>query len=122
MDLPLRITTGEKYDPAMKVTDQAEADEMFERLVKHSLATGASSRQEAERIERSNLGYYAGYYDQETRLRVEKLYRCTHPVLGSATIQHTAEEIFNMGLEAGRTGKFKEFGNSKPISRWNDDE
>lgn len=121
MDLPLRITTGEKYDPAMKVTDQAEADEMFERLVRHSLATGASSRQEAERIERSNLGYYAGYYDQETRLRVEKLYRCTHPVLGPATIQHTPEEILKMGMEVGKAGKIQEFGQSKPISRWDNE-
>lgn len=28
---------------------------------------------------------YAGYYDHNTRLRVEKLFKCSHPVFGAAT-------------------------------------
>lgn len=67
--LPSKITFGEKYDPAMAITDQAAADEYFESLVEHTMRFGAD-RVEAERLERKNLGYFAGYYGSETRERV----------------------------------------------------
>ncbi len=41
------------------------------------------TREEAEEIERANLGYWAGYYRPETRERVERLFRCAHPFFGS---------------------------------------
>lgn len=73
------ITTGEKYGPAMEITDQATADDYFEKCVTHSMIFG-NTRKEAEDIERQNLGYYAGYYDNETRERVERLFHCQHPL------------------------------------------
>lgn len=99
-----QITIGEKYGPAMKITDQAEADVYFEKCVEHTMGHG-KSREEAERIERSNLGYYAGYYDSETRERVERLFRCSHPVFGSIAQNGppTAEEAFRKGFEMGQT-------------------
>lgn len=78
-----QITVGEKYGPAMSVTDQAEADSYFGDCVLHSMSFG-KSRAEAEAIERANLGYFAGYCDHETRARVERLFRCSHPVFGAA--------------------------------------
>ena len=69
--LPHKITIGEKYGPAMQITEQAAADEYFERLVQHSISFG-KSRDEAEQIERANLGYYAGYIGHEARRRVER--------------------------------------------------
>ena len=78
-------TIGEKYGPAMEITDQAQADEYFEQMVEDCLAAKKDlSRAEAEHVERSNLGYYAGYYSHETRLRVERLFRCVHPIFGAA--------------------------------------
>lgn len=77
-----RITIRDKYGYAMEITDQAEADRYFEQCVQHSMSFG-SSREEAVRVERENLGYYAGYYSSETRARVEKLFRCAHPVFGA---------------------------------------
>lgn len=81
-ELPLLMTIGEKYGPAIRIIGQAEADRYFKKLVWHTMAAGGN-RDEAERIERSNLGYYAGYYTDETRERVERLFRCEHPVFGS---------------------------------------
>lgn len=93
------ITIGEKYDPAMKITDQAEADAYFEECVQHCMKHG-ESREEAETIERANLGYYAGYYDYETRLRVERLFTCAHPIFGPALKgKPTPEEAFEMGQD-----------------------
>ena len=99
-----KITYKEKYGPAMKITDQKEANEYFEKCVKHSMTFG-NSREQAEDIERQNLGYYAGYYDHETRLRVEELFSCKHPVFGSAeTSKPTPEEAFEMGKSLGAKG------------------
>lgn len=93
-----RITIGDKYGPAMEMTDQAEANAYFETCVTHTMGFG-KSREEAERVERGNLGYYAGYYSEETRTRVERLFKCAHPVFG-AIAEHgppTLEEALTAG-------------------------
>jgi hypothetical protein len=94
-------TFGEKYGPAMEITDQADADAYFEECVQHSMSFG-KSRQEAEQTERSNLGYYAGYYDTETRERVERLFCCAHPIFGAIATNGTptTEQAFEMGKAA----------------------
>ena len=79
-----RIMIGEKYGYAMEVTDPSEAASYFEACVQHNVSFG-NSREEAERIERANIGYFAGYYDHDTRLRVEKLFDCAHPIFGKAS-------------------------------------
>ncbi len=76
-------TIGEVYGPAMTIDDQAEADTCFEGLVQTALANGAGSRELAEALVRSNLGYYAGYYGEATRERVERLFGARHPVFGA---------------------------------------
>lgn len=98
--LPSKITIGDKYDPAMKITDPAEAAAYFERCVQHTMTYGAD-RQEAERIERINLGYYAGYCSDETRRRVEELFGCAHPIFGAIAKvgAPTPEEAMQAGLE-----------------------
>jgi len=96
--LPAQITIGQKYGPAMEITEQAQATEYFERCVEHCMNFG-KSRDEAEAIERANLGYYAGYYNNETRMRVERLFSCAHPIFGSIADKGipTPEEAFEAG-------------------------
>lgn len=84
------ITIGEKYAPAMDITDQEVADAYFEACVQHTMDWG-KSREEAENTERENLGYYAGYYGNETRERVERLFGCAHPVFGAISKDVTKE-------------------------------
>ncbi len=97
-----QITIGEKYGPAMEITDQSKADAYFEECVQHTMANWGKSREEAERTERGNLGYYAGYYDNETRGRVERLFRCAHPVFGSIAEKGppTAQDALIEGVKA----------------------
>jgi hypothetical protein len=92
------ISIGDKYGPAMEMTAQEEADAYFEECVQHTMGFD-KSREEAERIERESLGYYAGYYDAETRERVERLFKCAHPIFGSIAVKGypTAEEALNLG-------------------------
>jgi hypothetical protein len=97
------ITIGDKYDLAMKITDPIEAQEYFEACVQHTMSFYGKNREDAVSIERHNLGYYAGYYNHETRLRVERLFNCSHPIFREAC-KHTptAEEAFKIGLKMGK--------------------
>lgn len=82
MKIPYNVTIGEKYDPAMDITDQKEADEYFEACVEHCMLF-EKTREEAEIIEKHNLGYFSGYCDLETQKRVQELFHCYHPIFGS---------------------------------------
>lgn len=100
------ITIGDKYGPAMKITEQVEADAYFERCVEHTMSFG-KGREEAESIERQNLGYFAGYCSHETRHQVERLFRCSHPIFGAIAKvgAPTPEEAFQIGLERGQAAR-----------------
>lgn len=101
--MPEGITMGDKYGPAMEITDPAEARKYFKMCVDHTRIAFEKTREEAEVIERSNLGYYAGYYDHATRLRVEKLFECAHPVFGKAAERvPTAEEALAAGISMAK--------------------
>ena len=99
--LPEKITIGEKYDPAMRITDQAEADAYFQLCVDHSMTYHRKTREEAEALERANLGYYAGYSCADTRRQVERLFRCAHPIFGSVAKvgTPTPEEALQAGID-----------------------
>lgn len=94
------ITHGDKYGPAMKILDEDEAEAYFAACVEHTMKTFGTSREEAESSERMNLGYWAGYYDPETRARVERLFRCEHPVFGKIADKGppSPEEAFAAGV------------------------
>lgn len=96
------ITIGDKYRPAMEIQTQEEADAYFQKLVEHMVVRG-HTRPEAERIERSNLGYFAGYYGEDTRERVERLFNCEHPIFGKFAVygSPTFKEALERGIKAG---------------------
>jgi hypothetical protein len=109
MKIPTRVIIADKYGPAMKIESQAEADAYFDECVDHrirllSLDGKTIDKLEAGRLERNDIAYFAGYYSRETRARVEKLFRCEHPYLGSVkdNPQLTQEELFAKGVEIGR--------------------
>lgn len=107
MKLPRRISYEKKYGPAMTMTEQAAADAYFEVLVQHTMTFWKRTREEAEQVERSNLGYYAGYYSHETRDRVERLFRCEHPIFGSIAKNGapTFERLLNLGIAMGKASR-----------------
>lgn len=100
MHLPDKMTIGEAFGPAMTITEQVSADEYFGALVDRQMRVFGHPRDRAEADTRANLGYYAGYYDSETRERVERLFRCAHPVFGaiSETGAPTPEQAFSAGM------------------------
>lgn len=96
-------TYGEIFGPAMEIIDQAKADEYFKALVDRCVEKFGQTRKEAANTQRENLGYWAGYYDDETRERVERLFKCCHPVFGSISKNGPtdAREAFAAGVKAG---------------------
>lgn len=101
MRLPDKMTIGEAYEPAMTMTDDAQAAEYFEALVDRHMRCFGKPREEAEATELANLGYFAGYYDNETRARVERLFGCAHPIFGAIAKvgAPTPEEAFQAGRD-----------------------
>ena len=96
------ITIGDKYSPCIKITDEEEAAKYFEECVEHTMSFGYN-RLEAIRIEKQNIAYFAGYSDRETRIRVEKMFKCQHPILGKAADYNpTQEEAFLFGVKKAK--------------------
>jgi hypothetical protein len=97
-------TNLEKYDPAMRITTQEAADAWLEGLIQLNMGTSESTPEEADEIERANLGYWAGYGTLETRGRVERLFRCRHPLLPAADEpQPSASALFQLGWQFGKS-------------------
>ena len=100
------LTYGEVLDPAMKIKTHEDAIQYFdayvEYTIKHINSNVLDKRKKAIDIVKQNLGYYAGYYGDATRKRVEQLFLCEHPIFGSIDNETaTAKEAF----ECGKQGK-----------------
>ena len=102
-----KLNYGECLGPAMAITDQADADQYlkdYKAFIQKSLDVEPNPKGlTAEQIALSNLGYYAGYYDEKVRRRVERLFRTAHPVFGSIEAKGapTTEQAFTAGFNAG---------------------
>lgn len=100
------LSYGDCLGPAMKITDEQDAQQYLadyiayieERRITHPEEAGRHSAEETAKI---NLGYYAGYYDSETRERVERLFMCAHPIFGKIADhgQPTAEHAHSAGAK-----------------------
>jgi len=92
---PKNATIGDLYDPCIEITDDDEAKRYFGRLVEHNMKVSGKTREEAAKIELDNIGYYSGYFDKETSLRVRKMFSAKHPIFGDS--YPSPLEAFNAG-------------------------
>lgn len=106
-------TNGELYDPAMKIAlsgNKEAAEEYFHALVDYVMEYNPDiingNREKAIGIVHSNLGYWAGYYSDETRVAVRKMFGSSHPVFGDKF--PSPEEALRMGMELGKKWKNEE--------------
>lgn len=82
------LTYEEVMEPTINITDKEDAKQYFEAYVAFlqaelDLHPEKEHSRSAEEIANHNIGYYAGYYGNEVRARVEELFECEHPVFGS---------------------------------------
>ena len=66
------------------------------------LNESVTNYEDALNIAKSNLGYFAGYYDRETYDRVNKAYGAVHPVFKTNPFDIAPEEAYRIGLEMGK--------------------
>jgi hypothetical protein len=79
------MTYGDLYHPIMLAQTREEAVTAFEKCITDRMVTNHLARDEAEKHERYNIGYFAGYYDNEARKRVEQWLQAAHPIFGPVT-------------------------------------
>ena len=85
----------------MKITNKEEAQQYLQDYVAFIMKTNPQQDYETSlKVARENIGYGAGYYGNEERIRVKLLFDATHPVFGDRI--PTAEESFNAGYAAGK--------------------
>lgn len=98
------------YGPALAAKDESSAAEFFDALVTRNMRETNNSREQAEAIERHNLGYYLGYFNTATRARLEPLYKCRHPLFGTIAENGppSFEEAFLAGVMRGLALRDKE--------------
>ena len=79
------LTYGECLEPAMEITESEDAQQYLTEYTKHiQKYLDIEPNEEnltAEEIAKVNIGYFAGYYNDKTRARAEKLFSCSHPIL-----------------------------------------
>ena len=100
--LPDKCTMGDKYKVACeKVRTPEQAKVWLEILIKHNMShsTPPHTREEAEEIERQNIGYFAGYYDHDIQDVVYKTFNTEHPIFGKT--KPTGEQALRAGMELG---------------------
>jgi hypothetical protein len=116
MEFPENPTFGNTLGPAVKFAvegDLEEARRWFSLMVQHLMLNGKQqySQQEAERITRSNIGYFAGYYGETERRAVADIYGAMHPIFGN-DFNPTPEKALEAGKRAAH-GEFNVEDNSR---------
>ena len=108
------LTYGDILEPAMKITDREDAQQYLKSYIDYIQADldKEKKKDDAAQIAKHNLGYFAGYYSNETRERVEKLFSCEHPLFGSIKEKGapTAKEAFEIGKSLGEKARRKREG------------
>lgn len=99
-------TFGELFDYALNLAknDKQEAQNFFKEYIEYILEDNDNVKtiEEAERIAKSNFGYFAGYYDQEVCDIIYETYQCSHPIFGDKPFSVSAEDAYKKGLEMGK--------------------
>ena len=93
-------TFGELFNLALKLAkeNKSEAQEWFKEYVQYIMTeNNSNNRDEAVSIAKSNLGYFAGYYDAETCDLIYKTYQCSHPIFGDKPFDVDPEEAYRKG-------------------------
>ena len=93
------LNYGECLDPAMAIKDINIAAQYLNDYALWILKKGSAENiEKAIQIAKSNIGYYAGYFDDEIRKQVETIFDCSHPIFGRAINgTPTPEEAFELG-------------------------
>lgn len=80
-------TYGDILHPAMAITDKGDAKQYLEKYIDWLCARGGYGRKQGHQTALRNIGYFAGYYDDATAIRVMEMFGAVHPFFGSPPYQ-----------------------------------
>ena len=80
----------------MELKTPEEAKEYLDILVEYSMEKDNKTLEEATALWLNNIGYFAGYYDSETRSRVYEIFDTKHSIFGAE--EPTTKEALVLGL------------------------
>ena len=96
-------TMGEIFNTALDVAETGDGDRcqaFLTSYVEYIVSESNNNVAEAENIAKSNLGYFAGYYNSEVYETINKAYGAVHPVFGGNPFEVSPEEAYKWGLES----------------------
>ena len=96
-------TMGEIFNTALDVAETGDGNRcqaFLTSYVEYIVSESNSNVAEAERIAKSNLGYFAGYYNSKVYETINKAYGAVHPVFGGNPFDISPEEVYRKALEA----------------------
>ena len=100
-------TMGEIFDLADSLAKEANKSKCEHFLIAYATSIldtneSVTNYEEALNIAKSNLGYFAGYFNSTTYERVNRTYGAIHPVFKTNPFDIAPEEAYRMGLEIGK--------------------
>jgi hypothetical protein len=78
-----KLTIGEIFNQARKAQTKEEAKQYLNDYALYITEISHSNFESALEIAKENIGYFAGYYEKETYLRILELFETKHPVFGT---------------------------------------
>ena len=96
-------TMGEVFDEALNIAKYTphKAKDFLDKYARYIESVEGITYGEALARAKSNLGYFAGYYDSQTCDLIYDTYVTEHPVFGKKPYGVSPEDAFKAGLEAG---------------------
>jgi len=82
---------------AMDIEDQAEADAFYEKMVAFVQTNPKyPAREAAEAVVKLNLGYFSGYYDEETIERADRLFGSSRAASMGCAVMEAQRQLAKM--------------------------
>lgn len=108
-----KYTYGQLYRPAKMVQTQEEADTLFNDILQWVMARAEIDDvpltvEQATATIKNDIGYFAGYYDEETEKRMDRLFGTSHPIFNPGNIDR---------LDTQKQMWYNIFVNQKPLDK-----
>ena len=98
-------TNGDLYGPAMNIQSEAEATQYLVDLTHWTVRHFGGDYKTAWDKHLESIGYFAGYFDEATQARVEKVFKAKHPIFGSVKYPFSGEAAFKAGQAFAEGGE-----------------
>ena len=97
-------TMGEIFSLANSLAKEGAKSKCEDFLIAYATSIldaneSVANYEDALKIAKSNLGYFAGYFNSTTYERVNKTYGAIHPVFKTNPFNIAPEEIYRISLE-----------------------